>query len=178
MRIRLESPSMRHADAFIAAVRRSRALHRGLVTPPGTREAFRAYATKFRRPTHIGHLLCLPDGDLVGVANIGEIVRGAFHSAYLGYYAFAPHAGRGYMTDGLELVLARAFRRYRLHRVEANIQPTNARSIALVKRLGFRLEGYSPRYLKISGRWRDHERWALTREEWGRESSAPRGDVA
>ncbi len=54
----------------------------------------------------------------------------------------------------------------RLHRVEANIQPGNAPSIALVKRLGFELEGMSPRYLKIGGRWRDHERYALRAETW------------
>jgi ribosomal-protein-alanine N-acetyltransferase len=52
-----------------------------------------------------------------------------------------------------------------LHRVEANIQPNNAASIALVKRCGFRLEGFSPRYLKIAGEWRDHERWALLADE-------------
>jgi [ribosomal protein S5]-alanine N-acetyltransferase len=168
MLIRLEAPSMRRAEDFVAAVRRSRALHRGLVTPPRTADAFRAYVARFRRPSHVGHLLCLPDGDLVGVVNVSEIVRGAFRSAYLGYYAFVPHAGCGHMTTGLHLVVARAFRAYRLHRLEANIQPGNERSIALVKRLGFRLEGLSPRYLKIAGQWRDHERWAITVEDWRR----------
>jgi ribosomal-protein-alanine N-acetyltransferase len=108
----------------------------------------------------------LPDGELAGVINLNEIVRGGFRSAYLGYYALAPHHAQGHMSAGLRLVIARAFRLERLHRVEANIQPGNARSIALVKRLGFRLEGFSPRYLKINGRWRDHERWALTVEDW------------
>jgi ribosomal-protein-alanine N-acetyltransferase len=63
-------------------------------------------------------------------------------------------------------VIRLAFRSYKLHRLEANIQPGNHRSIALVRGLGFAREGYSPRYLKIGGRWRDHERWALTVERW------------
>jgi ribosomal-protein-alanine N-acetyltransferase len=100
------------------------------------------------------------------VVNVNEIVRGVFQSAYLGFYAFAPYQGVGYMSEGLRLVIAEAFKRSGLHRLEANIQPTNSRSIALVKRLGFRLEGYSQNYLKISGRWRDHERWAITIEDW------------
>jgi ribosomal-protein-alanine N-acetyltransferase len=70
------------------------------------------------------------------------------------------------MTDALRLLLEEAFERLRLHRVEANIQPGNAASISLVRRSGFRLEGLSPRYLKIGGRWRDHERWAILSEDW------------
>ena len=95
-----------------------------------------------------------------------EIVRGIFCSGYLGYYAFAPHHGHGYMKQGLRAILSEAFGRQRLHRLEANIQPENEASRRLVKGAGFRLEGFSPRYLKIAGRWRDHERWAITAEEW------------
>jgi ribosomal-protein-alanine N-acetyltransferase len=164
--IHLEAPTLRRADDFLAAARRSRALHRGLVAPPGTREAYRVYLARFRRPSHVAHFICTPAGELAGVVNISQIVRGAFQSAYLGYYAFVPQNGRGCMAAGLELVVARAFRTCRLHRLEANIQPANTRSIALVRRLGFRLEGFSPRYLRIAGRWRDHERWALTVEDW------------
>jgi [ribosomal protein S5]-alanine N-acetyltransferase len=107
-------------------------------------------------------------GILMGSSTSTRFVRGSFRSGYLGYYAFRPHAGRGYMDEGLRLVLRRAFGALRLHRVEANIQPDNARSIALVRRLGFRREGLSPRYLKVAGRRRDHERWALLAEEWTR----------
>lgn len=107
-------------------------------------------------------------GDLVGLINISEIVRGAFRSGYLGYYVFAPYQRQGFMLPGLSAAIARAFRKHGLHRLEANIQPGNRASIALVKRLGFRREGFSPRYLKIGGRWRDHERWALTVEDWQR----------
>ena len=97
--------------------------------------------------------------------NISEIVRGAFRSGYLGYYAFTPYAKRGLMTEGVSLVIGDAFRRLGLHRLEANIQPANKVSIRLVRRLGFRREGSSPRYLKIRGRWRDHERWAVLADE-------------
>ena len=72
------------------------------------------------------------------------------------------------MTDALPLVLDHAFGALGLHRVEANIMPTNRPSLALVRRAGFRREGLSPRYLKIAGRWRDHERWALLAEDWQR----------
>jgi len=103
---------------------------------------------------------------IVGVMNLSEIVQGFFRSAYLGYYALEPFAGRGYMNEGLSLLLHHAFKVLKLHRIEANIQPHNEASKALVKRSGFKLEGYSPRYLKIGGRWRDHERWTLLVEDW------------
>ena len=105
---------------------------------------------------------------LAGAITVSEIVWGMFRSAYLGYYALVPHDGQGYMKRGLRVVITEAFVTHGLHRLEANIQPDNLRSIGLVKSLGFRKEGYSPRYLKIAGRWRDHERWAITKEEWRR----------
>ena len=78
----------------------------------------------------------------------------------MGYYVGAPFASRGHLTEGVGLALRHAFGRLRLHRIEANIQPENEASRRVAARNGFRLEGYSPRYLKIGGRWRDHERWA------------------
>lgn len=161
-RVSLVRPSGRWAAEFVAAVRRSRRLHGRWVRPPSTPAAYRAYVRRLRRPTHEGYLICLRDSnELVGVANISEIVRGALWSGYLGYYAFRPYERRGLMTEGLGLVVRDAFRRLGLHRLEANVQPENHASIRLARRLGFRREGYSPRYLKIQGRWRDHERWAL-----------------
>jgi ribosomal-protein-alanine N-acetyltransferase len=70
------------------------------------------------------------------------------------------------MREGIELVLHDAFAVLRLHRIEANIQPGNHASIALARGAGFSREGFSPRYLKIGGRWRDHERWAILAEDW------------
>ena len=166
-RVRLERPSRRRVTDFLAAVRRSRRLHGAWVSPPTTATAYRDYLRRIRRPSHAGYLVCLADsGDLVGVVNVSEIVRGNFQSAYLGYYAFAPHAGRGLIAEGLALVLREAFGRLGLHRLEANVQPGNASSRRLVRRLGFRREGFSPRYLTVAGRWRDHERWAILAEEW------------
>jgi len=151
---------------FLAAVRRSRPFHAPWVSPPSTATAYRAYLRRLRRGAHIGHLICLRgSGELVGVVNVSEIVHGALQSAYLGYYGFRPYEHQGLMTEGLALVVDHAFRGLRLHRLEANIQPGNDASRRLVQRLGFRREGYSPRYLNIDGRWRDHERWAILADE-------------
>jgi [ribosomal protein S5]-alanine N-acetyltransferase len=161
-RVRLTTPTARWSREFLAAVRRSRRLHAPWVWPPSTPTAYRAYLRRLRRPTHAGYLVCRREsGELVGVVNVSEIVRGAFRSAYLGYYTFAPHARQGLMTEAVARVIDTAFRRLGLHRLEANVQPGNRASLRLVRRLGFRREGYSPRYLKIGGRWRDHERWAI-----------------
>jgi ribosomal-protein-alanine N-acetyltransferase len=163
----LEKPSATRQREFLAAVHRSRCVLGSWAAPPSTPSAYRAYVRRLRQPTHVGHFLVLrATGELVGVINLNEIVRGSFRGAYLGYYGFVPHIGRGLMREGLRLVLRRAFGELGLHRVEANIQPGNTASRRLVRRLGFRREGFSPRYLKIAGRWRDHERWALLAEEW------------
>jgi ribosomal-protein-alanine N-acetyltransferase len=106
------------------------------------------------------------DHAILGFFNLSQIARGLLQSAYLGYAVGKPHAGHGYMRDGIGLVLRHAFTDLRLHRVEANIQPGNRASIALAQGAGFRREGFSPRYLKIGGRWRDHERWAILSDEW------------
>ena len=70
------------------------------------------------------------------------------------------------MSEAIRLILRYAFKQLKLHRIEANIQPHNSASIAVVRKYGFTKEGFSPKYLKISGRWRDHERWAIIKENW------------
>jgi ribosomal-protein-alanine N-acetyltransferase len=149
--------------AFLAAAAASAALHRPWVSAPDTPVKFRAYLKRSMAPQNRSFVVCRKnDGALAGVINISEIVRGNFLSGYLGYYAFAGHEGQGLMKEGLRAVVKRAFAQLKLHRLEANIQPGNAASIALAKACGFRREGLSPRYLKVRGRWRDHERWAIT----------------
>ena len=171
----LRRPRPSDARAIVAAVVASRRLHRQWVQAPSTAARFRAYVKRFAGPrsrqvtaaTHVGLIACRRVDDApVGVFNFSEIVRGAFQSTYLGYYALEPHAGQGYMSGGLALAVALAFRTLRLHRIEVNVQPANTRSIALVRSAGFTREGFSRRYVKIAGRWRDHERWALLVEDW------------
>lgn len=160
--IRLRAPAPADAHDFVAAVRRSRALHRPWTTPPDTPAQFRAWVDRMRPPAHHAFLVCRRDqGAIAGVISLTNIVMGAFRSGYLGYYAFAGHERQGLMREGLCAVARHAFGALGLHRLEANIQPGNAASIALVASCGFSKEGYSPRYLKIGGRWRDHERWAI-----------------
>ncbi|HZC59078.1 MAG TPA: GNAT family protein [Chthoniobacterales bacterium] len=98
---------------------------------------------------------------IVGILNVNEIVWGVFRSAYVGFYGMAAFSRRGLMTEALRLTACHAFQEIGLHRLEANIQPNNLASIALVQRVGFRREGFSPKYLQVGGVWCDHERWAL-----------------
>ena len=161
-RIVLRAPVAADAAAFLAAVRASEALHRPWVQPPRNRADFLQYLDRMAGPGQQTFLVCRREGgELVGAINLTNVILGSFRSGYLGYYAFSGHEGQGLMREGLQAVVRHAFGRLKLHRLEANIQPSNAPSIALVRACGFALEGYSPRYLKIGGRWRDHERWAV-----------------
>lgn len=156
---------------FLEMVKASRDLHRPWAYPPERPDQFDDLLARCRRDDFCC-LLAVVGEEIAGVFTISQIVRGAFHSAYLGYYASAAWAGRGVMRQAMRLVLERAFGDLALHRLEANIQPGNAASIALARGAGFRLEGFSPRYLLIGGQWRDHERYALTSEEWAQLGTA------
>jgi ribosomal-protein-alanine N-acetyltransferase len=132
-----------------------------------TKEGCKAYIDRCQNEDFEGLLIChATNKNIVGVANLSQIFYKAFQNAYLGYYAHVEFAGQGIMSEGVRLAINHAFQTLGLHRVEANIQPGNARSIQLVKCLGFTKEGFSRRYLKINGEWCDHERWALTVEDW------------
>ncbi len=151
---------------FLERVRVSRRLHRPWSYPPDTPERFRAFLQRYRAPTTKGFAVCRrEDGAIVGWFGLSQIFHGAFRNAFLGYYAFEPYAGQGYMREGLALVLRHAFGELHLHRVQASIQPANTRSIALVRGAGFANEGYGRRYLKIGGRWRDHEHWVALADD-------------
>ena len=164
---------------FIARVRESRELHHPWLAPPASPDAYALYAGRLiEDPTKAGFLVCEKgdgtggtegtegdEGGIAGFININNIVLGGFLCGALGYGAFAHAAGRGLMSEALGLVVRYAFGPpLRLHRLEINVQPGNTASIALARRCGFRLEGFSPDFLYIDGAWRDHERWAITSE--------------
>ncbi|MFK0291196.1 GNAT family N-acetyltransferase [Streptomyces sp. NPDC090442] len=152
-------------EEFTALARQSADLHRPWLFPPATDEAYDDYLARLQEPLREGYLICEHHaGRIAGYLTVNNIVHGAFRSGAIGYGAFAHAAGRGLMSEGLWLVLRHAFGPLGLHRLEANIQPPNKQSISLVERAGFRLEGFSPDFLFVDGAWRDHERWAITRE--------------
>jgi len=166
-RVLLSKPGADCEAEVLEAARRSESLHRPWVFPPRSHEEYGAYLERLRSGRTIGFLVRRKsDENLTGVINVSEPVMGVFQSAYLGFYAFAGFESKGYMTEGLSLVLDHAFEELGFHRLEANIQPANLASTALVRRLGFRKEGFSPRYLMIDGAWRDHDRWAILSDEW------------
>jgi len=155
--------------AFLAAARASAELHRPWTSPPTTEAAFDAYLARAADDA----MSCLlvvraNEGALVGVYNLSEIVRGSFQNAYLGYYAFVPHAGTGAMRAAMPLVFAHAFDELGLHRLQANVQPGNERSRLLLEATGWREEGTAERYLLIDGAWRDHVMYAITADEVAR----------
>ncbi|WP_406135551.1 GNAT family N-acetyltransferase [Streptomyces sp. NBC_01089] len=168
-RVGIRHFSYEDAGEFTALVRESRDLHHPWLAPPADPESYLVYARRLiEDPARAGFLVCERGGEapgrIAGFININNIVEGAFRSGALGYGAFAHSAGRGLMAEGLRLVREYAFGPLGLHRLEVNIQPANEASVALVRRAGFRLEGYSPDFLFIDGAWRDHERWAFTAE--------------
>lgn len=163
----LRRPTAADEAAFVEAMRASAAHHHPWLYPPITPAAFAAYLERIAGDRYEGFLARRVDDDaIVGWLNISEIVRGALQSAFIGYGGVAAYAGKGYMTEALTQLVEHAFGPLGLHRLEANIQPDNVASIALVRRLGFAHEGFSPRYLKIGGVWRDHDRYALRVEDW------------
>ena len=162
-RVELRPLTLADQDEFCSLVQASAELHQPWMQLPATAQEFRAWMRRFEAGTSKGFLVRIRDtAAAAGVTTINSIIRGRYQGASLGYAAFASFAGQGYMTEGLTVTLQHAFSDLRLHRLEANIQPANNASLALVQRLGFRYEGLSPAYLYINGEWRDHERWAIT----------------
>jgi len=138
-----------------------------------TRGAFRRrlarYAIDWRTDQGYSFFLFSREtSQLMGGIGLTNVRRGVAETGSLGYWMGERYASRGYMKEGLRLMLGFAFDRLNLHRIEAACLPHNQASRHLLQRCGFQEEGYARRYLCIDGRWQDHVLFALLREEWTR----------
>lgn len=163
----LRYPSRFDSGEFTSRALESSEFHKNLAAPPCDETAFLQYLSRNDSETEECFLIIeKSSGSIAGAINMSQIFLKGFCSAYLGYYLFDGFTGRGLMTSAIDGVLLLSFRELGLHRLEANIQPGNDGSIALVQRCGFQKEGYSRKYLFVAGDWRDHERWAIIKEDW------------
>jgi ribosomal-protein-alanine N-acetyltransferase len=166
-RVYIFAPARDTTEDFVQFAVANHDFHSPWVYPATDAASYRQYLDRLEETGGYGFVVARrEDNAIVGVININDVIMGGFRSASLGYYGSRACARRGYMREALTLVLDQAFGTVGLHRIEANIQPTNAASIGLVTGLGFRKEGFSPAFLQIGGVWRDHERWAILGEEW------------
>lgn len=163
----LRKPSASDGREFVDGVLRSRRHLEPFVQAPESLSAYRSWIARGNRVDVEQFLVCRREDDaIVGFVNLNGISGGALQSAALGWASLLVDAPRGHLTDGVEMALEVSFTQLRLHRLEANIQPANLRSRRLAIRCGFRLEGFSPRYLRIDDEWCDHERWAILEDDW------------
>jgi ribosomal-protein-alanine N-acetyltransferase len=161
-RTRIQPPDAKDEEAFLAAMQDSIGLHHPWVSAPKDHAGWQRYMSRLERVNETGFLVKrIQDGVICGVINLNIITYEALCSAYVSYFGVAGQVERGYMKEGMLQVIQYAFDELGLHRLEANIQPGNLASIGLAQSTGFQYEGFSPRFLKINGEWRDHERWAV-----------------
>ncbi|MGG7517213.1 GNAT family N-acetyltransferase [Allorhizobium undicola] len=160
-RVRISPACRRDGPELVAANIASRDWHAPYAEPFTTLDGFHLWLDQiFTGPQAALVAREVESDGVVGVFTFSQISMGLnFRSAYLGYYGMAAFQGRGLMSEALELVTRYGFEDIRLLRIEANIQPDNHRSLAMVRRAGFEKEGYSRLYLRINGAWQDHERW-------------------
>lgn len=135
-----------------------------------TRSAFRRRLRQTQREARedLGYAYFIfgePGATLLGGLNIGNVRRGVAQAASLGYWMGTPYAGRGLMTDAVRAAVPFAFATLRLNRLEAACLPGNRASARVLEKVGFRLEGRARRYLKIDGRWQDHDLFALLHDD-------------
>jgi [ribosomal protein S5]-alanine N-acetyltransferase len=131
-----------------------------------TRSSFRRRLRQFQRELRedLGYAYLIfaeTNGGLLGGLNISNVRRGVAQTAAVGYWIGAPHAGRGLMTEAVRLATRFAFSALRLNRLEAACLPSNIASTRVLEKTGFKREGRARQYLKINGKWQDHDLFAL-----------------
>jgi ribosomal-protein-alanine N-acetyltransferase len=161
-RVVLKKIKKKDEDRFLELAKKNQQFHRNWVSVPKTSKAFRQYVKVMNTASEKSYLVWRKDNkDLAGVIELQDIYKANFRNAYVIYYAFDGNQGEGLMAEAMREVIRIAFKKLKLHRLEANIQPDNKASRHLAKACGFRKEGIARQFLKKGGEWRDHERWAL-----------------
>ena len=161
---RLRIRSLRESDcsSFLKVMNSNDQFLYPWVRPVKTKDEFLKYYQTFNRISAEGFLLeHLENNEIVGLVSLGGILRGALQSGQLGFYLSETYSKKGFMSEALKGIIPYIFKNLRLHRIEANVQPNNRASKALIKKMGFVNEGFSQRFMYIYGAWRDHERWAI-----------------
>jgi [ribosomal protein S5]-alanine N-acetyltransferase len=138
-----------------------------------SRSSFRRRVRHYQREARedLGYaFLIFRDSDdrMIGGLTLSNVRRGVTQAAVVGYWLGLPFLKQGYMTEAVAAVAAFAFEDLRLHRLEAATMPSNAASISVLERNGFRAEGLARRLLKINGTWEDHVLHGLLSEEFSR----------
>jgi ribosomal-protein-alanine N-acetyltransferase len=135
-------------------------------TPGFWREQTERSIQDFVRDQSVRLFLFNVEGRPIGTANFNQIFRGPFQACILGYALDPAEQGKGLMHEALTSSIRYIFEDLHLHRVMANYIPRNTRSAAVLKRLGFEVEGLARNYLLIDGQWRDHVLTSLTNNQW------------
>lgn len=175
-RVLLRHPCIADRDEFVELRVSSREhLERWEPIPPSgldlySNEAFDRELETHNTPESQRWLVCMKDtGAIAGRIALGNIERGPFQNGRFGYWIGSKYARQGLMSEALSLTVAHAFAPsdeggLGLHRVCANIMPSNGASRRVLEKVGFVQEGFSEKYLQIQGVWEDHERWGMTAE--------------
>ncbi len=132
--------------------------------------SFAAAVRGFRREARAGRMIPLVvevDGTFRGQVTVSQIAWGSTRSGSIGYWIDRAVAGRGHIPTAVAMVMDHCFDVVGLHRIEVNIRPENAASLAVARKLGLREEGLRRAFIHIDGRWCDHLSFAVTTEDVG-----------
>jgi ribosomal-protein-alanine N-acetyltransferase len=137
------------------------------LTRTGFRRRLRRYADDIAEDRAYPFLIIREQDDaLIGGVTLANVRRGIVQSGTIGYWIGQQHAGHGYMTAALRVLLPTLFGELNLHRIEAACIPTNTPSVRVLEKCGFAREGLARRYLCINGVWQDHYLFGLLDEDF------------
>ncbi|MDB2437901.1 GNAT family N-acetyltransferase [Hellea sp.] len=130
-----------------------------------TRLSYRARLARFKKMVNNDeaypfHIFRASDERLIGGCNITSIQRQSAQAAQLGYWVGEHYARQGFARASVSAATKFCFQTLGLHRIEAGVQADNAASIKVLKAMGFQREGTARGYLKINGKWEDHDIYA------------------